>query len=276
MTSTTLVLIASSIVLIGGADLFGGIASRVSRPITVAAWSQAAGIPVLMVIAAIVGGDPTGRDLWLGALAGVGSAVGVACLYVGFARSALGVVAPTSATVAAIVPIGVGLVVGERPSAVVALGIALGVCAIVLVGWTGGRPDVQGLAFGAISGAGFGLMVLSYAGTDPASGVWSAAVGRVVATAVVLAVVLVARIDRDIARGVRTATVLAGVLAAVGLAALVGAAQDADLVLLGVALGMFPTMTALLAATFLAERLRATQWIGIATAACAVTLVSLG
>ena len=48
------------------------------------------------------------------------------------------------------------------------------------------------------------------------------------------------------------------------------------LIILGVALGLFPVVTVLLASAYLKERLSATQWVGVAMAAVAVTLISVG
>jgi EamA domain-containing membrane protein RarD len=58
--------------------------------------------------------------------------------------------------------------------------------------------------------------------------------------------------------------------------AFVAVSQTADLILLGVALGLFPVVTVLLAAVFLGERLARTQWLGVVSAAIAVAMVSMG
>lgn len=278
MTSTEVGLVAIATVLIGSADFFGGLASRRSEPLAVASWSQAVGVPVLAVAAVIVGGQPIGRDLAIGAIAGTGAALGVSALYVGFARSSIGIVAPTAATTAAAMPIFVGLASGERPGPVVTLGLAVGIAAIVLVGYVPGdrRSAGTGLLLGFAAGVGFGVMVISYAATSSASGLWSAVSGRTVAAAVAAVAVVATRADRRIAVPARVSTVLAGVLAAVGMAAFVTASQSAELVVLGVALGLFPTVTVLLAAVVLREPLVGSQWAGVGAAAVAVTLISLG
>lgn len=278
MTGTEIALVAVATVLIGSADFFGGLASRRSEPISVAAWSQAVGVPFLLLIAVAVGGEFLGRDVGLGAIAGVGSAVGVSFLYLGFARSSVGVVAPTAATVAAAVPIVVGLVGGERPDGVVALGLVLGVVAIVLVGSTPGdrRHTALGLGMGVASGVGFGAMVIAYAATDVDSGLWSAVSGRFVAACLAGLAVAAMRIEWRVAVDARVPTGLAGLLAAFGMAAFVTASQTAELIVLGVALGLFPTVTVVLAALVLRDPMRRSQWLGVACAAVAVTLISLG
>jgi drug/metabolite transporter (DMT)-like permease len=271
-------LIASATLLIGSADFFGGVAARRSAPMAVAAWSQALGVPGLLAIAAAVGGSLIASDLALGVAAGAGSALGVSALYIGFARSAVGVVAPTAATIAAVIPIVAGLILGERPGVVAAIGIGMGIGAIILVGSTpADAPGVpKGLMIGFIAGVGFGVMVIAYAATSVEGGLWSAVSGRFAAALFVTTAVIVTGTNPRIMGSARVPTVLAGVLASVGMAAFVTVSQTADLIVLGVALGLFPTVTVLLAAVFIRERLIPTQWMGVGLAAVAVTLISVG
>lgn len=278
MTGSEMLLVVMATFLVGSADFFGGLASRKSAPLAIASWSQAAGIPLVLVVALVVGGRLGWSDLWLGVAAGLGSALGVGVMYRGFAITDVGVVAPIASATAALVPIGIGLASGERPSMLVMVGVALAVTAITLVGHVPGdaHPDRRGVAYGVVAGLGFGAMVIAYAATSPDSGVWSVVVGRSVAAAAAGAAVVVTGARWVVEPSVRLATLLAGVLAAAGMAAFVTASQSADLVVLGVALGLFPTVTALLAAIVLKERLRATQWTGIAAAAIAITMISIG
>ena len=276
MEAAEVLLIAVATVFIGSADLFGGVAARRSSPFASAAWSQALGVPVLFAVALVVGGELIGRDLLLGLAAGCGAAVGVGALYIGFTRAAMGVVAPTAATVAAGVPIIIGLVGGERPSALGLIGLALAVVAIVAVGFVPGeRPTLAGIAFGGASGVGFGTMVIAYAATTSDSGLWSAVAGRTTAALLAGIAVMAVGTDWRLTVDARLPAALSGVLAALGMAAFVTVSQTADLVVLGVALGLFPTMTVLLAAVFLKERLAPTQWAGVALAATAVSLISV-
>lgn len=278
MNPGDLALIATATLLIGSADFFGGVAARRSAPMAVAAWSQALGIPGLAAIATVVGGSLIATDVALGLAAGAGSALGVSALYIGFARSAVGVVAPTAATTAAVVPIIAGLILGERPGVVAAVGISVGIGAIILVGFTPADPSgtPQGLMLGFVAGLGFGVMVIAYAATSVESGLWSAVSGRFAAALLATAALALTGANPRITRSARVPTVLAGVLASVGMAAFVTVSQTADLIVLGVALGLFPTVTVLLAALFIGERLIPTQWMGVGLAAVAVTLISVG
>ena len=278
MSITSVGLLVVATLLLGAGDLLGGIVSRRGNPLAVAGWSQAAGVPILLVLVVFVDGEPLRRDLVLGAIAGIGSAVGVSVMYRGFVHSAVSVVAPTASTTATVIPIAVGIAVGERPSQVMAIGLALAVVAIILIGRTGSTSvNVRsGLAHGAVAGVGFGAMVIVYSMTSPESGVWSVVGGRVSGSLAVLGFLAISGSVWRLSHSNVQPTLLVGVLTTAGLAAFVIAAQTSALIVLGVALAMIPTFTAVLAVIFLKEHLIRTQWIGITTAALAITLISVG
>ncbi|MEZ5175221.1 MAG: DMT family transporter [Acidimicrobiia bacterium] len=278
MTPRVLVLVVLSIGLIGSADFFGGIASKRSSPFTVAALSQWVGVPVITVVALLEGGAMIARDAQLGLLAGVGSALGVVVMYRGFSVASVGVVAPIASTVGAMLPIVVGLATGERPSALVATGLVFGVASVLLVGYVRGqaRLSIRGVAHGIVAGSGFAAMVVIYAATSEASGLTAAVSGRIsAATLATLAMVAVGA-PRRVSRTAVKPAVLSGVFAGVGMGFFVSASQVGELVVVGVAVAMFPVVTVILAALFLDERLVRSQWAGVALAASAVAMISVG
>ncbi|MGI9528099.1 MAG: EamA family transporter [Acidimicrobiia bacterium] len=277
MSADHIVLAIVATLSVGSADLFGGIASRRSTPLAVAAWSQGIGVPIVALVAVAVGGQLLAADLALGVVAGVGSAVGVGALYRGFVHSDVGIVAPVAATTAAVLPMLVGFATGDRPTMLMMVGLGLAIVAIFLVGYVPGSDHgVTGIVYGLVSGLGFGCMVLAYAATSEESGIWSAVAGRLSATVLLAAVVLLTRSAWRIASDARLPTALAGVLAAVGMGAFVAVSQTAELFVLGVILGMFPVVTVILAAILLKEKLLASQWLGVALAGVAVVLINLG
>ncbi len=86
-----------------------------------------------LVLALVVDGNPSGADIAWGLLAGVGSGIGTAFLYRGFAKGRMGVVAPVSAVGAALLPAAIGVLTGERPSAIVWVGMVAALPGIWLV-----------------------------------------------------------------------------------------------------------------------------------------------
>jgi drug/metabolite transporter (DMT)-like permease len=269
-------LIGAATLLIGTADFFGGIASRRSAPLTVAAWSRVTGLPVIVAVALVAGGDAISRDIIFGGIAGLGSAIGVAALYRGFSRGAVGVVAPTASITAAVVPIIAGLIESERPSLLVSVGLVLAVVSSLLVAYVPHESafSTEGLVHGVVAGAAFGVMAIMYSFTTATSGLWPAVSGQVSGSVLAVIVVLVAGTGWKIATSNRVPPVLAGVLGALGVGAFVAASQTTELIMLAVVLALFPTVTVVLAAVFLKERLTLSQWMGVAMAGSAVVLIS--
>ncbi len=278
MSADVLFMVLMAIGLVGSADFFGGIASKRASPFSVAAWSQWAGFPVILVVALAYGGTPTTEDLALGLVAGLGSAIGVVALYRGFSVSAVGIVAPIASTVAAMLPILIGIIGGERPESVVAVGLMVGLVSVVLVGYVpgAGHLSVSGITHGAISGVGFAMMVVAYSRTSEGSGLTSAVSGRFASAVVATVAMLVVGAPRSIERHVWLPTALAGGLAGLGMGFFVAASQRADLILVGMAIALFPAVTVVLAAIFLKEHLARSQWLGIVLAVVAVALISIG
>ena len=98
--------------------------------------------------------------------------------------------------------------------------------------------------------------------------------GQVSGSVLAVIVVLVAGTGWKIATSNRVPPVLAGVLGALGVGAFVAASQTTELIMLAVVLALFPTVTVVLAAVFLKERLALSQWMGVAMAGSAVVLIS--
>ena len=79
------------------------------------------------VIALLVGAEVEGSDLAFGVVAGVCSAVGLGLLYRGLATGRMGVVAPVTAVVAAVIPIAGASHTGERPVDATLVGVVVAV-----------------------------------------------------------------------------------------------------------------------------------------------------
>lgn len=127
----------------GAADFLGGWASRREGVLPVVLFSQLAGLGLLLVVLApLTGGRPTAAGVGWGGTAGALVAVGLVVYFRGLARGRMGVVATTTSVVTATLPVVVGLLVGERPSGLQVLGIAVAVGAIALVAGGGRAPAV--------------------------------------------------------------------------------------------------------------------------------------
>src|SRR5918995_4064325 len=119
---------------IGTAAFLGGLATKTSRVLTVAFFSQAAGTSLYLVAFPWLNDGVFGfRAISFGVMGGVLGVGGLALLYDALARGQMSVVAPVTAIQTAGLPVLFGVAVGERPSSIGFVGIACGLVAIGLL-----------------------------------------------------------------------------------------------------------------------------------------------
>jgi drug/metabolite transporter (DMT)-like permease len=262
----------------GAADFVGGLGGRRTRPGVVAVLSQGCGLVAASIAVLVVPGvGPTTPVLLWGALGGVGSGIGNASLYRGLARGRMGVVAPLSAIATAAVPALIGILLGERLTALAIIGVVLALPAIALVsGFSPSTfPRTVEVGWGFLAGGGFALLfvALDLAGTG--SGAWPLVPGQAVAVIVSLAISWA-----DLGRGVSWrpalgAGALAGLLAQAANLLFLAATGAGQLAVVAVLTALYPAVTVVLAAVLLRERIDRYQLGGLAIAAVAVTLIVL-
>jgi drug/metabolite transporter (DMT)-like permease len=238
------------------------------------------------VVAVFVTGSPTSPDFAWAVLAGVGSGVGTGFLYRGLASGRMGVVAPISAVGAAVVPVAVGALGGERLSLLVWAGIVLALPGIWLVSSTaeelpeGPRASraslAEGVLDGVLAGLGFGVLFAALGQVPEEAGLWPLALAQAVSlpSVVVLALVLgAAWVPRQ-----RQAwwALLAGPLGASATGAFLLATQSGYLTIAGVLASLYPSSTVLLAALVLHEKVHRAQGVGLGLCAVAIALVAGG
>jgi drug/metabolite transporter (DMT)-like permease len=266
----------------GASDFLGGLATTGWRAERVGALAQGVGFVALLVVAPFVtGAIAPSTDLAWGAAAGVSGAFGIALLYRSLAIGPMNAAAPTVAVVSALVPAVVGLVTGERPSAIALVGVVVAIVAVALVGGASrpgvGEPKATGrvLVLAALSGAGLGLANVCFAATDRASGLWPVVAEKGVSAVVLGALVLAWRASdrpRATARTVRLA-VATGASDAVATASVAVALQRGPLVLVAVLASLFPAVTVILARFVLTERIGRAQAVGLALALAAIAMI---
>jgi len=275
---TAVLLALASAAAYGTSDFVGGVTSRRASPWQVAVVGVSVGGSWAVLAAVLLPGSATAADLAWGALAGVGNGLGGAFLYRGLARGRMGVVGPVSAVGAALLPVVVGVALGERPGLLVWLGIVVALPGIWLVAREpgAGRLDA-GLVDGLLAGAGFGLLFAALGQVPEGAGLWPVAVSQL--TGVVAVVALAAGLRQSWLP--RTATPVLGgtVTGSLSILAVVGfllATQRGLLAVSAVLASLYPAVTVLLARGFLAERLHPAQVGGLVACGGAVVLVVLG
>ena len=267
----------------GCGDFLSGLMSRRLPVLTVLLVTQAAGVP-LMLIAALVNGVPTDWSfIPLGGLAALGGLTGLGALFRGMAVGAMSLVAPLSATGAAI-PVLVGLVTGEAPTAVQGAGILFALIGVMLASRQSGDASsvrrstlAAGAGYGLIAALGFGAFyVVLRAATTAAGGdpFWPVVAARSTGTAIMLAVALAVRPQLAVRAADLGTLILAGALDVAANALYAAASNTGIGALAAVLSSLFPITTIALARLFLHERLAPAQSLGVLSALAGVALIA--
>lgn len=266
----------------GVSDFLGGLFSKRSGPWQTAVVGQTSSTVCTVAVALFIAGDPVGSDWVWGVVGGAGSGVGAAFLYRGLAGGRMSVVAPLSAVVCALLPVAVGLVTGDRPSALALAGIVVAFPAIALVSRVVEEDAAAqaahrgGVVDGVVAGLGFGVLFVALGQVRDDAGLWPLAVAQGAAAVVVVLLAVALReawVPRD---RLAWRAVVMGPLGATATTAFLLATREGLLSVVSVISSLYPATTVLLATLVLKERIQAWQGVGLALAASAVTLVALG
>ena len=271
-------------VLYGSADFLGGAASRRSRALSVAVLSVPAGAVVMLLAAVVAGGPLPTAGLGWAVAAGAFGGIGLMAFYTGLAVGPMSVVAPVSALVSTVLPVGVAVASGEHLGMRVYAGVAVCLLAIVLVSlergsWPSRRgassaqdrslrhhAALRGVGYGVVCGALFGIFFVFLRNAGASGVFWPVGIARLANCAVVLIAAVLARarpVGREAGGKVLAAAIFSGVLDASANLFYVLATRAG---LFGVAIvltSLYPGITVLLARVVLRERMHAVQRAGL-------------
>ncbi|HET9679049.1 MAG TPA: EamA family transporter [Gammaproteobacteria bacterium] len=264
----------------GASDFAGGLGSRKSNAGLATAIVQFFGL--IMALAAIwllPSNNPSAAVLGWGAVSGIGSAIGALALYRGMVVGRMSVVAPLSAVTTAVIPVVLGLFLGESLAISAQIGIALAIPAIALVALHP-EPGTQsnkraGILEGIVSGVGFALLFIALDQAGTQYGAWPLVPGQTVAILLVLPFAWQARRQPRPASTTMWLLVAGGVCGGGANLLFLAATGYGQLAIVTVLTALYPAITILLARVFLHERLQWLQIVGLFLAAGAVVLLSL-
>jgi drug/metabolite transporter (DMT)-like permease len=271
----------------GLADFFGGLQSRKRAMLAVLLVSQGVALLLLLPFAlALAGEGPSAAAAGWAALGGSAGVIALAAFYRGLAIGTMSVVAPISATGAA-VPVLVGLAEGERPGALQIAGMAAALAGVILASRESEPAEDLGAEHRAAGRAAVGLALVAalgfgtfFVGVDRASATaevpWVIVISRSCSLVLVLIAALVARprLPRD--AGSVGALAIIGVLdlGANGLFAI--ATTEGLLSVVAVLGSLYPAVTVVLARFVLAEEVSRAQAVGIGLTLAGVVAISAG
>ena len=273
----------------GAADFAGGLVTRRLGAFVTVAVAQTAGLAGAALFVVLTGEPlPPLQALVWALAAGIVGLVGISALYRLLADGRMSIGSPLVAVIGAGLPVIVALLFGERLPASDAVGIALGLAAVVLVSIPSrsapsndGRLDARLLLLAVVAGSGIALFYLfvDRAATEGAGAWWILTGARATTVLLVLVGLLVARPALP-AAGAGLRSLLATAIA-VGLGDLLGNAfflasnAEGALSVAVVLSSLYPVTTIILARIFLHERLRGGQLIGVVAALAGVVLIAI-
>ena len=267
----------------GFGDFLGGLQSKRVNVLAVLLVSQATGlIAIALGIGIAQPGMPPIGDLWPAAVGGIAGVCGLAAFYRGLAIGTMSIVAPVSATGAA-VPVIVGIARGDRPSTLQLAGIVVAIAGVVLAsreldeerpkGVVSARTSI-GLAL--LAALGFGTFFVAMDAAADASVPWAMLAQRLASVALVGAAVAAVRPAIPGAPGRLGLLALVGLLDAGANGLYAWATTEGLLSVVAVLGSLYPVATVLLARFVLGERVRRIQEFGIAAAVTGAALIAAG
>ena len=269
-------------VLYGTADFLGGAAARRGSALAVLGVTAPVGEIVVVLTALAVGGPVRLAGVWWAVAGGAAGGAGLLVFYAGLAAGPMSVVAPVTALVSTVLPVGVAVATGERPGPAVVAGALICLAAITLVSMqggagTGGGRSVRGLGYGIVAGAAFGLFFVCLRNAGASGVLWPVAASRMAGVAVALAAAAATR-TRPVwwgtDRRVFGMALISGVFDATANVCYVLATRAGLFGLAVILTALYPGVTVLLARLTLGERMRSVQRAGLALAAVGIVLLT--
>jgi len=261
----------------GTGDFAGGLASRRGNPFTVILFSQLIGGTLLFALAMRFATIlPPAGHLLSAALSGVFGVLGLIMLYRGLAQGRMGLVAPLSAVVTALIPLVFSFFMEGFPGRLRMIGFVIALAAVWFLSSPGGAARIESgeLKLSLFAGLGFGLFFILLDHATTRAVLWPLVAARAAAILVMLALLTSTRQLAAPPRGQFTFIALAGILDTAGNAAFGMAAHLGRLDIAAVLASLYPASTVLLAWMVFRERLGRQQWVGVVTAATALVLIA--
>ena len=264
----------------GVADFYGAIETRRANALSVLSVTQPLGLLLALILILVIGGGEFQLDHFGWAtLAGFVGLGGIAFYFMGMATGTISVVAPV-ATLGVVVPVVVGLVSGEVPSAMTMVGIVIGIGAIVFLSYEEDPDHKQGarrgLIYGVLAGLGFGLFFVFFDLAEAREPGWAIVGSRLGGTLSILLVLALTRTRPSPVRESAKWLVLIAVMDVLANGLFGLATVNGTLPVVSVGASMYPIFVIALAHLTLGERLQRVQILGGALALAGSALIVLG
>ncbi|WP_094227218.1 DMT family transporter [Methanolobus psychrotolerans] len=261
----------------GAGDFSGGVATKRNGVLIIAIISQIMGI-IILTSAALVfreGIPPTPDFLW-GAAAGLAGGTGLLALYHALSVEKMGIVAPVTAVLSAIVPMTFGIITEGLPAISQLTGFLFAFIGVWMISREEKSPKIElkKIKLPFIAGTGFGLFMILIDQVQTGGVFWPLVGARM---ASIPAFIIVASYSKQTKiPGLRYLPLiaLAGLLDTGGNVFYALAAKTGRLDIAAILTSMYPAVTVLLAWVLLKERLKIRQLAGVFAIMMAVILIT--
>ena len=263
----------------GIGDFIGGFKTRRLGAFAVLFISQP---PTLLLIAAvvIVRGTRVMPGPWIvaGVIAGLAGLVGLSAVYRGMAIGVVSVVSTIAAT-GPVVPIVVGLVLGERPSLLQFAGIVMTLAGIALLAFDrrphAGGKLVPGVGLALLAALAFGVFLVAIRYASRPDPIWGVLAVRTGSVSALLVLGLAFRSRLKVPRADLPPLLAVGVLDVAADVFFAFATTVGMLSIVSILSSLYPVATVILARMVLTERMVRLQQAGIVLALAGVLLISI-
>jgi drug/metabolite transporter (DMT)-like permease len=231
-----------------------------------------------MGLAAIRGeGMPSTADVAWSVAGGLSGGIGISALYQGLAVGRMGIVAPITGVIAALIPVTVGIVFEGLPAPLVLFGIGLAFVAVVLVSRVSDeRAGPSGVGLALVAGVAIGLLGVAIAQLSDGHVFGPLTILRATEALLIGAIVIVGRHAWRPDRRLWPGLAGVGVMDMAGNGAFILAVQAGSLAVAAVLSSLYPITTVVLATVILRERVTRSHVVGIALAAAAIACIAAG
>jgi uncharacterized membrane protein len=267
----------SSALAWGAGDFSGGFASRRCHVLTVVLFSQIVGALFLLVFTLIFKEQfpPFSHMVW-GALAGIFGVLGLLALYKGLATGRMGIVAPLSAVITALIPIVFAFFNEGLPKITQVFGFGLALLAVWLLSYSKieSKQQHNELYLPVLAGIGFGLFFIFIDRASTQSVLWPL-VGTRFASITLTAILYMVNGKPPVKQNKQFFFIfLAGIFDMMGNAFFAFAAHLGRLDISATLSSLYPAATVILAWLILKEKLLRQHWLGVFLALLALGLIA--
>ncbi len=262
----------------GMSDFSGGFASKRAHVFGVMIVSYGVGLIPLIALA-VAAGEPwlAPRDLAFAAAAGLAGATGLTAFYQALAVGRMGIVAPLSALLGAVVPVLFSAIVEGLPGTAQIAGFAVALVSVWLVSRPAENAQRQttGLGLATLAGLGFGCFFILIDQVSNDATFWPLATARGISLVVMSGGAALAHAAWHPPRRALPIILVAGTLDVSGNVFFLLAAHAGRLDVASVVSSLYPAVTVVLARSVLKETLSSWQVIGIGAALVAIPLIAV-